>query len=397
MAWLRRWRFEAFLVALAAVEVATVAAVHVSHKPAALVITALSVGVLAGKRWQPLAALIAAFALLTLSVAVMPRSTSAQFFGTLATFAIAGTLRTALEAGLAWLAGAAMLGYAAWVDPLGGGASDFLLSLAFGTTMWGAGLLVARRGRHLAATIERAARAESERLAHTRRALAEERATIARELHDLVSHGLSVTIVQTVAARSVLADVRDPAVSEVDRHLQAAEATARDALNEMRRMLGLLQNEDGELNSADRPPTSGLRQLDELVARVAPGRPAVRLSIDEDLCVAPGLELAMYRIVQEGLTNVVKHAPGAAVDVEIHRSDNRVTLSVTNTAAVHPLANPPVGAGRGLMGVRQRAALYDGSVSAGSTPDGGYALVVAFPATPGRDAEQAPRRTSARS
>jgi signal transduction histidine kinase len=375
---LRRWRFEVFLAVLAAVELASVAAAHVPHKPAALVITAASVAVLAGRRWQPLTAVIAAFALLTLSVAVVPHSTTAQFFGTLVTFAIAGTIGTLVETGFAWLAGAAMLGYAAWIDPFGGGLSDFALSLAFGTTMCGAGLLVTRRGRHLALTIEQAARAEADREARTRRALADERAAIARELHDVVSHGLSVAIVQTVAARSVLADVHGPAAAEVDRHLDAVEATARDALGEMRRMLGLLQNDDGGAGVADPTPASGLRQLEDLGARIAPdGR--VRFTVDEGGDLGPGLELAIYRIVQEGLTNVVKHATGAPVEVEVRRTAGEVVATVTNGPPAGRLDNPPVGAGRGLVGIRERAALYGGEVSAAPTTDGGFALSVRFP------------------
>ena len=380
---LRRWRFEVFLVALAAVELATVAGADVRHKPAALMITALSVAVLAGTRWQPLTAVVTAFALLTVSVAVMPRSTTAQFFGTLATFAIAGAVCTEREAVLAWLAGAGMLGYAAWVDPFGSGLPDFLLSLAFGSTMLGAGMLVARRGRHVAHVVEQAARAEADQQAATRRALAEERATIARELHDVVSHGLSVVVVQTVAARGVLGDVHDDAGAEVDRHLAAVETTARDALGEMRRMLGLLQADDDHAVDDEVAPAASLGQLDELLARIAPGRPQVCLDVDERLELPAGLELAIYRIIQEALTNVVKHAPGASVYVEIHQSGGRIVLRVVNGPGPQPPADPPLGAGRGLVGIRERAALYDATAAAAPTPDGGFAVTVTFPATAG--------------
>lgn len=383
MRWLRRWRFEVFLGALAAVELVTVATAHAAHKPAALIVTGLSVAVLAGKRWQPVMALIAAFALLTVSVAVMPRSTSAQFFGTLATFAVAGTIATTLEAGIAWLAGAGMLGYAAWVDPHGGGLSDFLLSLAFGTTMWGAGLVVARRGRHVERVIEQAARADAEREERTRLALAEERATIAREMHDIVSHSLSVVVVQTLAARGTLVDVHDAAVGEVDRHLDAVETTAREALGEMRRMLGLLHDEHDEHDDDTVEPSPGLRHLDDLVARACPGPSAIQLQVQHELELPRGLELAIYRIVQEALTNLVKHAPGAAANVSIRTAGERLVVAVTNTACPHAPADPPVGAGRGLVGIRERAALYDGCVTAGPTADGGFAVTVAFPTAAG--------------
>src|SRR6476620_10774127 len=154
---LRHLGLDAFVVLLAAVEVASVLAGSAAHKPAAAALSALSALVFLGRRWQPLAASITAFAALTLSIAVMPHSTVAQFFGTLATFALAGAVNREREAVVAWLAGAGMLAYASWLDPFGGGAGDFALSLAFCTTVWGAGLLVARRSRAAAAADLRAA------------------------------------------------------------------------------------------------------------------------------------------------------------------------------------------------------------------------------------------------
>ena len=367
-------------MALAVVEITSVVAADVPHKPAAIVVTAISVGVLAGRRWWPLAATVAAFGALTVSVAVVPRSTAGQFFGVLATFAIAGAVNAEREAVVALVAGVAMLGYAAWVDPLGGGTSDFLLSLAFGTTMWGAGLLVARRGRHLASVVDQAAQAEQSRQAETRKALAEERATIARELHDIVSHGLSVVVVQTLAARSLLSDMHDAATGEVDRHLDAVESTARDSLAEMRRMLGLLQNTSDAGNGTDLPsPAPGLRHLDELVERVTAGGARASLHVDAGIALLPGLDLAVYRITQEALTNVVKHAPGAPVDVDIRRLGGRLVLTVRNGPSHSLSKDPPLGAGRGLLFVRERAALYGGTVTAGPLPEGGFLLSVVFP------------------
>ena len=138
---------------------------------------------------------------------------------------------------------------ASWGDPFGGGAGDFALSLAFGTVMWGAGVLVSRRTRHAAAADLRAELAERDRLEQARHAVEEERARIARELHDVVSHGLSVVVLQTLAARAALQDGSGDA--EVDRHLDAVEGTARDALGEMRRMLGRCRS---ATSTAPRPP-----------------------------------------------------------------------------------------------------------------------------------------------
>lgn len=392
MRWLTRWWFEAVLAALLAVELATVAAATVARKPTALAVTAVSVLVLLGWRWQPLASTIAAFAALTVSVAVMPQSTTAQFFGTLGTFVVAGAVNREREAVVAWAAGAGMLAYAAWVDPFGGGAPDFALSLAFATTMWAAGLLVARRGRHVRQALRRAEDAERAREAATARALSDERARIARELHDVVSHGLSVVVVQTLAARGALADLCAPDAEKVDRHLDAVESTARDALGEMRRMLGLLQSTDtrnagaavAESPSAAAP---GLRHLDDLVERATAGLDDVRLQVDSDLELPAGLELAVFRIVQEALTNVVKHSPGSSVDISVSNVAERVRVSVHNTAATGRPTSPRAGSGRGLVGMRERVALYGGTLDAGTTSDGGFRVEAVIPASSSVDAQ----------
>ena len=375
---LRTHRFELFLAVLAAVELATVAAAQVADKPAALIVTALSVLVLLGWRVQPLAVSLAAFAALTLSFTVMPRSTVAQFFGALVTFAVAGAINRQREALVAWLAGAGMLAYSAWVNPFGGGTPDFLLSLAFCTAMWSAGVLVAQRGRHVAQALTQARDAEAASDARMRQAVTDERAAIARELHDVVSHGLSVVVVQSVAARSLLADVRDPAADTVDRHLEAVEASARDALAEMRRMLGLLRSFDDVDAAATAPPTPGLRHLDELVERVTGGRGQVHWP--KQLVLSAGLELAVYRITQEALTNVLKHAPGATVAVSVAEDDDHVTVQVRNGPSTGPILQGPVGAGRGLVGARERVALYGGTLEVTPTAEGGFCLIARFPA-----------------
>ncbi len=394
---LATWRFELFVLALAAVEVASVAAADVAHEPAALVTTLVSALALLGCRWQPLAATVAAFGALTVSLAVQPTSTTAQFFGTLATFAVAGAVNREREAVIAWGAGAGLLGYAAWVDPYGGGAPDFLLSLAFGTTMWGAGLLVARRGRHVRAAVEHARQADELHRQQTAQALSQERAAIARELHDVVSHGLSVVVVQTVAARSRLQDVAGAAGGDVDRHLAAVEDTARDALGEMRRMLGLL-HQAGDADVSFDGPAPGLRHVDDLVERVMRGQGATSLRVDCPSELPAGLELAVYRIIQEALTNVVKHAPGASVEVEVAQGADAVQLTVCNGPPSRPAGTGPAAGGHGLVGVRERVALYGGAVTAQPTADGGFRLAATFPfdaaTATGTAGASAPSRTA---
>jgi signal transduction histidine kinase len=366
---------DVFLVVLAGVEVATVLAGDGPHRLAAAALSALSALVFLGRRWQPLAASITAFAALTVSVAVMPQSTIAQFFGTLATFALAGAVNREREAIVAWLAGAGMLAYASWIDPFGGGAGDFALSLAFGTAMWGAGLLVSRRTRHAAAAELRAESAEQDRQEQARRAVEEERARIARELHDIVSHGLSVVVLQTVAARAALEDGGD--ATDVDRHLAAVEGTARDALGEMRRMLGLLQVGDVEATAA--VPSPGLRSLPQLVALAgASGLQVTGPELAPDVALPSGFELAIYRVVQESLTNAAKHAPGSRVRIDVDVRADAAVVSVVNDAGTTP-SHAPQGAGHGLIGMRQRAELYGGSLRAGPTPDGGFEVVATLP------------------
>jgi signal transduction histidine kinase len=370
---LRHHGLDVFVVLLAAAEVASVLAADPPHAAAAAVVSAVSALVLLAHRWQPLAASIAAFAALTLSVALTPRSTLPQFFGTLATFAIAGAINREREAVVAWLAGAGLLAYAAFVDPLGGGIGDFALSLAFGTTLWAAGLLVVRRSRSAAAALARAEEADRDRLEQGRRAVAEERARIARELHDVVSHGLSVVVLQTLAARAALHD-GEPA-GDVDRHLDAVEETARESLGDMRRMLGLLQADA----ATDGPsaPAPGLRSLPQLVDRASAGLRIGSIDVDPAAELPSGIELAVYRIVQEGLTNAAKHAPGSTVAVRVEVAEGGVTASVVNTAGAPGPAVP--GSGRGLVGMRERVALYGGALAAGPTEDGGFALTATLP------------------
>ena len=372
MSRIRKHLLDVFLVLLAVAEVATVLGSAATHKPAAAALSALSVLVFLGRRWQPFAASVAAFASLTVLDAVMPRSTLPQFFGVLVTFALAGAINREREAVVAWLAGAGMFAYAAFVNPYGGHAGDFALSLAFGTMLWGAGLLVSRRARETEAATLRAELAERDRQEQARLAVAEERGRIARELHDIVSHGLSVVVLQTLAARAELNDGSD----DVDRHLDAVECTARDALGEMRRMLGLLQATHDAEPAGE--PQRGLRSVPELVERATgAGVRITSVELPAKITLPSGLDLAVYRVVQEALTNVAKHAPGAATSLAVRLRDGEVVVTVTNAAGAAPV-HAPVGAGQGLVGMRQRVELYGGSLFAGPTDDGAFAVTATF-------------------
>lgn len=371
----RDLRFAAFVVALASVEVGSLL-VEPRVRWAALAVTAASALVLLGARSRPLVVCVLAFALLTVEVALSPRATLAQFAGVLVTFAVAGAVNAELDAVVAWTAGVGMLAYAAWGDPFGGGLGDWLLSVAFGTTLWGAGLLVARRGRHADGLLVRAQTAEAARA----RAAGEERGRIARELHDVVSHGLTIAIVQTVAARGAAAagDLAD-----VQQRLDAVETTSREALAEMRRMLGLLELVSPALEHGP-DKTARLKDLPQLVARTCAAGVDVTLAADDaaQTELPAGLELAAFRVVQEALTNVVKHAPGARARIDVVRIGSCLEVRVEDTGGNRPSDRGQAG-GHGLVGMRQRTELYGGELHAGPQAGGGYAVRATFPVTGG--------------
>jgi signal transduction histidine kinase len=213
-------------------------------------------------------------------------------------------------------------------------------------------------------------------LEHTARG---ERARISRELHDVVAHHISMIAVQAETAR--LATPGMPAAGA--QRLSAIGDTARAALTEMRRLLGVLR-EDTATVAADRKPQPGLQQLNELLdeARDAAGTGA-RLIVRGALrALDPGVELAAYRIIQEALTNTRRHAPGAAVDVELHYADHELRLWIRDNGPGPPLGPATVGPGHGhgLLGMRERAAAVRGELRTGEAPGGGFLVEAWLPA-----------------
>jgi signal transduction histidine kinase len=231
--------------------------------------------------------------------------------------------------------------------------------------------MVRQRTRDAAEHAARADRAEREREEGAARAVAEERARIARELHDIVSHSISVIAVQTQAVRRRLGPDH---AREVD-DLQAVEATAREAMAEMRRLFGILRAE-GERPSLS--PQPGLDQLDRLIADTRAAGVDVSLTVDgRPTPLPPGLDLTAYRIVQEALTNVRKHAPGGQVAVRLRHGEADIGLAVDDTGGV---ASPDAdGAGLGLVGMRERVELYGGTLEAGPRPGGGFTVRARLP------------------
>ncbi|PWI13317.1 two-component sensor histidine kinase [Streptomyces sp. Act143] len=221
---------------------------------------------------------------------------------------------------------------------------------------------------------ERFERLERDQQEATRRAVAEERARIAAELHDVVTHNVSVMVIQAGAARKVM----DTEPERSKEALLAVEAGGRAAMAELRHVMGLLAAPD-----PDRPealePQPGLAQLDALIVRVrAAGTPVgVAMSLPPEP-LPSGVDLTAYRVVQEALTNTIKHAPGADASVTVGYSDDRLEIEVVDTGAVGDAARAD-GNGRGLIGLRERLAVYGGELAAGPTPAGGYRVRALVP------------------
>jgi len=209
-----------------------------------------------------------------------------------------------------------------------------------------------------------------------------ERARIARELHDVVAHHISMIAVQAETAR--LATPGMPAAG-AQRLLEIGN-TARAGLTEMRRLLGVLREDAQDAGpgqpDAGRHPQPGLQQLNELLdeAREASGTGTRLIVSGPPASLDPGVELAAYRIIQEALTNVRRHAPGAAVDVELHFADDALGLRIRDNGPGPPAAQPVIAGGHGLPGMRERAAAAGGELRTGAAPGGGFLIEATLPA-----------------
>jgi signal transduction histidine kinase len=211
---------------------------------------------------------------------------------------------------------------------------------------------------------------EREREEKARAAVAEERVRIARELHDVVAHAISVIVLQARGGRRSLAT--DP--QETREALDTIEATGSAALAEMRRLLGILRRDDEEIALAPQP---SLRHLDALAAQVREAGLPVELSIQgEPVELSPGVDLSAYRIVQEALTNVLRHAGPAMARVVVRYADHDLELEIADTGVG---AGPDDGGRHGLVGMRERVSLYGGKVEAGPRDGGGFAIRARLP------------------
>ncbi|MFE4252358.1 sensor histidine kinase [Streptomyces sp. NPDC056910] len=240
------------------------------------------------------------------------------------------------------------------------------------------GIAVRSRQEYTSSLVERARRLEVERDQQARLAAAAERTRIAREMHDIIGHNLSV--ITGLADGGSYAAARNP--ERAGQALEAIATTSRQALAELRRLLDVLREE--ATPTTELAPQPALTDLDRLVDGVRAAGLPVRLALrGRPDSLAPGKELTVYRVVQEALTNTLKHAgPGAAAAVDVMYGDDGVRVSVTDTGRGGRAPEP--GAGRGLTGMRERTSLYDGTLEAGPlpTPPGGWRVHLHLPKEP---------------
>ncbi len=275
--------------------------------------------------------------------------------------------------GLRALVGAAliasMITLATTIDWDGGSLADLVGNLFFFTAIFGGTWLAGRamrrrRGRERELIVDRDEKA--------RQAVLEERTRIARELHDVVAHAISVIVLQARGARHALADDPEEARGAID----AIEGTATKALAEMRRLLGVLREDDEEIMLAPQP---SLAHLDTLVAHVRDAGLPVELRYEgTPRELAPGVDVSGYRIVQEALTNALKHAGPASAQVLVRYGDEALEIEIADTGAAVANGSGP-GSGHGLAGMRERVAVFGGDLEAGPRAKGGYAVRARLP------------------
>jgi signal transduction histidine kinase len=236
------------------------------------------------------------------------------------------------------------------------------------------GRTVYTRRAYIDALEERASTAEQNREAAAREAVLEERRRIARELHDVVAHHISVMGVLATGARRTLG--RDPAAA--DEALSTIEATGRATLREMRRLLDVLRRDDE--TDASLQPQPGVAGLEALIAQVRDAGLTVHLTVlGQPRPLDPGIDLTIFRIVQEGLTNALKHAGPASAEVRVEFRHDRLLLDVEDDGRGQRTENANGHTGHGLVGMRERVSLYGGTLRTGPRRGGGYSVAASIP------------------
>jgi signal transduction histidine kinase len=271
----------------------------------------------------------------------------------------------------AWLGPAVLAaGLVVAATALGQSTGDMAVAALLYGAPWVFGQVLRNRGEHVRAISARAEEAERDRDRREREAVAAERARIARELHDVVSHSISVVAIQAQAVRRRLGPEQEQEAAD----LRGIETTARQAMAEMRRLLGVLRAEGERLPLAPQP---GLGQLPRLVERARETGLRVELDVEGPAAsLSPGVDLAAFRIVQEALTNALKHAAAATVWVRVRYRERHLELTVEDDGRG---MSPLPGNGHGLFGMRERVALYGGTCTIGARDGGGFRVQAQLP------------------
>ena len=282
---------------------------------------------------------------------------------------LVGLLRDRAQAVAGFAVAEGVLAVVVHNDPRSGVGNFVVASIIF-AIVWTIAFGVGRKSVEADEARDRAARAEREREERARSAVAEERARIARELHDVVGHSVSVMTVQASGVRRLLRPDQD----REREALLIVERTGREALAEMRRMVGVLRRPEEAPALAPQP---SLDHLGRLVEQAREAGLPVELSIEGDAIQLPaGVDLTAYRLVQEGLTNVVKHAQATRAEVLVNYGESYLEVTVTDNGS--GVGNGD-GSGHGLVGIRERVSVYGGELYAGPQPGGGYRLRAKLP------------------
>jgi len=304
---------------------------------------------------------------------LIPFAISIFVVGLVAAFLL-GNLRDPVQAGI----GLALVigGPATVVYKIPGHTAAMLIFIPLEFTIaWVAGFALRERVEQAEAAEVRAAQAERERDAAARIAVAEERVRIARELHDIVAHAVSVMVLQVGAVRHKLPET----LAEDSDALRNVEQAGRTALAEMR---GLLAAMRGDGDEAELTPQPGLDGLEELLEEIGRAGLPVQLHVDgEPVALPRGIDLSAYRIVQEGLTNALKHARASNADVTVRYRSDELQVEVRDNGGGSSTSD---GLGHGLVGVRERVKIYGGQMSAGSANGSGFILSTRLPLSAGR-------------
>jgi signal transduction histidine kinase len=294
------------------------------------------------------------------------------FLASCAAVFLLGLIRERAQAVAGLLLAWGIAAVVAYRDPIGNLDGFIATSVIFGI-VWTIAFALSRKFEEADEARERAARAEGEREQRARAAVSEERARIARELHDVVGHSVSVMTVQASAVRRLLR----PEQEREREALLVVERTGREALAEMRRMVGVLRRPEEAPALAPQP---SLEYVDKLVEQAREAGLPVELCVEgEPLPLPAGVDLTAYRLVQEGLTNALKHARAERAQVLVRYGAGDIEVTVSDDGRG---AGSDDGGGHGLVGMRERVAVYGGALEAGPLPEGGYRLRARLPVTP---------------